>query len=273
MGTGVAISRVLRLDYSKDQTMLDFSALKRSLNELDCWCEVEPSFRELEALTSQSTRLICGAKGTFLDRCVHPRGFSFWVQGTNDLAILGLWSGRLFLVSNGQALPDLCVELCRYGRQANAPPSSVPKPINSRFKLAEVELLHLSDVDAARWEAALKSSKVPASELSQLIANLERSADFMETTGSGNVSIRFGNAHAITNMVIPISSGFITFAFHGGLRETDDDVRLLHLIKNATRLVQYDGSWGNQIDLADPYYHSPSIGVRPNEPANWQVGA
>jgi hypothetical protein len=248
--------------------MLNYNELRNRLAELGCTCVTESSFHELEALSGSSIRVICGANNAFHRHSVVPTGLSFWIHDAAEFAFVGLWNGQLFLTDSCD-LVDLCVSLCHSTAPNDAPLSTISSEILASYGLVEVELLHLSDVEAFRWVDARPNSAIPPDSLRKILETLRAKVDRIEIAESGRVEIRLGNARALTKVLDSGLCPCITFAFHGALSETDDHVQLLRLIQEVSGFAMYDGGWGNRIDIADTYYRSHSDRLRSSEPANW----
>jgi hypothetical protein len=246
--------------------MIDYEELSRSLSKIQCSIANQQGFHNLEALCGLSTRVICGASPT--GKSTVPCGFTFWIQDAGDISYLGLWTGRLFILTDSNSLLNLCVSLCVARSGSNTPLANISDQTIAEFGLVEIDVLHLSNIDEHSWKDARKNSTVTLTT-SDLISKLKSDLDHVEVSSSGTVYLDLGNSQAVSRISAASTVPYISFAFFGGFTATADHIGLLHLINKVSGLVPYDGSWGNKIDIADPFYCILQNEARSREPANW----
>lgn len=249
--------------------MLDYQRLQSSLADVQCYAIRESGFEGLKYLSRSNERFICGEGEALRQGIALPNQFSFWVCDAQDIAFVGLWNGLIYLLPDENRLQDLCHSLCALPGRAAEPLSRITAEVSAAFSLSPVELLHLAASEASNWEDARYTSRIPESVFSEFLENLSRTVTRIEYADNGKVDIYLGDAHCITRLPTEPCVDYATLVFIEGLRETTDQVKLLHAIRDASGLTLFDGSWGNLVRLEDHYYSIPSGNARPDEPSNW----
>jgi hypothetical protein len=138
----------------------------------------------------------------------------------------------------------------------------------SEYGLVEIDVLHLSNANEHDWEDA-RNRSTAAITASELINKLKSDLDHVEVSSSGRIYIELGSSRAVSSVSVANPMPYISFAFFDRFTATPDHIRLLQLMHNKSGLILYDGSWGNKIDMADPFYCILQNEARPEEPANW----
>lgn len=250
--------------------MLDYCGLQAKLRKVECVCVREGGFLAFVDLTLSTLRFTCGASSAFVGDAAVPSGMSFWVHEGANVAFLGLWTGVLYVVRESSALEELCVDVCVGAlREANAPVGALPSPVVAKYGLKEAEVLYLAAFEADHChDIPERRSKVTIT-IDEFLDRMKRHVERVEFSPDGTVVLEHGRARAFTRLHSRNHNRpTICFVFFGGLRETEDQVRLLAAIDAASDFSAYDGSWGNRVYMSDPYYSPPRLGARPSRPSN-----
>ncbi len=248
--------------------MIDLVELNRELRQTGCSVLREDGFLSLSSITGSTYRLLCASEAALRGNSVWPSGFSFWVHEGQALAFVGLWSGFLYQIPDADRTIAVCRDLCSGRvRPETGPLSRLPRDVAETYKMQQVEVLVLGDIDAVSCEDAMKSDRrFPYSER-EVVQRIEREVDSLWRDAAGIVHLVVGDCHAFTSFrEMEGDRRTLSVVFQGGLRDTDDQHRLLAAMRTAFTLGMFDASWGNRIDLADPYYSTPRDGVRPSHP-------
>jgi hypothetical protein len=248
--------------------MINVVELNRELEQTGCSIVREDGFLVLSSITGSTHRLLCASQAALRGNALWPSGFSYWLHEGQGLAFVGLWNGLLYHLPDAQRIIAVCKELCSTRvRPESGPLTMFPRDVAETYKMQEVELLVLADVDAASWEDAMKSDKpFPYSER-DFVLRIQGEVDSLHKDSAGSVHLTVGACHAFTKFTETMGDRTtLGVVVQGGLRETDDQVRLLAALERAFALAMFDPGWANRIDLGDPYYASPRNGFRPHHP-------
>ena len=118
---------------------------------------------------------------------------------------------------------------------------------------------------------AIHSRRQPTLTHEQFISHLTPTVDECNLSNDGFVRVKLRTATALTRFHAGSTKCVLDLPvmMYESVRDTEDEVSLLRALIG-TGCTAYD-VWNNRVHLDDPYYALPSIGPRPEEPANaWE---
>lgn len=220
----------------------------------------------LDELTNSLRRYVVCLRSAWDGNAAWPTGPSFCIDVSEKLAFVGTFVGDRYLC-NPAKVCDVAISLAKALKDSTGP-NPVPQHIVKHFGLDTTEALYFAQSNADSWDEALEDRGVVSIDCGQIHRALSNeNVKLVVELSDGIATLKLGACKTLHEMQNKIFRGSVFSLFMSpGLSRTRDCAEMLRLLVNAVNYPAYDGSWGNRIDLADPFYSATTL-VRPQCPA------
>jgi len=196
----------------------------------------------------------------------------FWLHLGSDLGFLGLWSGALFEIARLSDAVDLSQEIledciARGGRT----PSNLSKRIVDKYALRICDILAMwPRTELERLDEVRRRKFSPWVSLREFVQQAAPYVDVCEVQSGGFVRVARGSTSALTRFRGKEDEKQVALPLvvYGGFPGTAEQNRLIQVLAEAIACDVFDHTWNNRIHWQDPYYSSPDVSTRPDQPLN-----